>query len=348
MRVFVVGRFYTEGFGKHIADSLEALGHEVVQFDPFPNQKSSLLGKSLGILQASLKHASLQIAFLRQQEAAKLQRAALAHGQVDLTIVCHDFLTPSQVRVLQKATRAPVVLWFPDHIGVLGRSLFLNARYDALFFKDPYIVATLDRELRIRSHYLPECYNDRSLGLTPLSDADRLRYQCDITTAGNIYPARIALFSQLERYHVRIWGNPPPRWMELGNTGRMLQGRFVADADKAKAFRGARIVLNNLNIAEIWGVNVRTFEICGAGGFQIVTWRRGIDALFVDGRELVTYRDVPELMDKLEYYLAHDDEREDIARAGYLRASAQHTYAHRLTTLFNVINGAGDGFPIPS
>lgn len=52
----------------------------------------------------------------------------------------------------------------------------------------------------------------------------------------------------------------------------------------------------------------------------------GLDELFEIGREIVVYRDDRDLLDKIACYLAHDEERKGIARAGQERTLREYTY----------------------
>jgi spore maturation protein CgeB len=53
------------------------------------------------------------------------------------------------------------------------------------------------------------------------------------------------------------------------------------------------------------------------------------------GREIACYQHIDDLIDQIRYYLAHDDERDSIASAGYRRTMLEHTYAHRFGALFD-------------
>jgi hypothetical protein len=75
----------------------------------------------------------------------------------------------------------------PDHIGNIQKAWFLNADYDALFFKDPFMVDTLSRNLSARILYLPECFNPARLRAPELTEEDRAEFGCDIATAENVY-----------------------------------------------------------------------------------------------------------------------------------------------------------------
>jgi spore maturation protein CgeB len=277
---------------------------------------------------------------------SQIRKLVSTQAPIDLVLVTHDYLTPADARLIRSMTKAPLVLWYPDPIWSFQKHMFLNAPFDAMFFKDPYIVDMLRRKLDAPVYYMPECFSPRSLNHSPqiATDPD---YECDICTAGNLYAYRVAFFSHLADRHVRLWGLPPPLWLDPGPVAPMVENRFVAHAEKAKAFRSARIVLNNLNPAEIWGTNVRTFEICGAGGFQITDARPGLSQLFEIGRELVTFDDVADLRAKIEHYLANEDERREIAAAGKRRALREHTYAHRLPLLLDTVAGRAKGYPEP-
>jgi spore maturation protein CgeB len=347
--VLVVGRFHDEAFATHIAETLVSMGHRVVQFDPGPSR--SVGG---GQLTARLRQVRAQTTELfralpagRAILARRLLRIAGAQP-LHLAIVCHDFLLPAEVAALKRTIGGPVVMWFPDHMSQFGRAAFINAPYDVLFFKDPFIVFTLRRESSARLEYLPECCNPVRHKTIALSEADRQRYACDITTAGNIYPSRVAVFSQLADFDVRIWGNPPPAWLLLGPVAGMLQHRFVANEEKSKAFCAAKVVVNNLHPAEVWGINVRAFEVCAVGALQVVTWRPGLQQLFADGREVFSYRDIAHLRELLPKLLRDDQLRADVSQAGMRRALADHTYTHRLTMLLETALQGAPAFPLPN
>jgi hypothetical protein len=52
---------------------------------------------------------------------------------------------------------------------------------------------------------------------------------------------------------------------------------------------------------------------------------------------MVTYADDDDLLDKIAYYLAHEDERMPIARAGHQRTQAQHAYSHRARAILEAV-----------
>lgn len=351
MRVLVIGRFYEEGVASFIAEGLVDLGHTVVRFDPGPtmvpfgSKAAFYFNRVLAKSQAALKDAAKSFGLAGDGRA--LRRVVEQAGAIDLVLATHDFLMPNDAKMLKAITKAPLALWYPDPIWSFQRHMFLNAPYDFLFFKDPYLVDLLRRKIAAPVYYLPECFSPRSLASAGRDLPVEPAYAADICTAGNLYAYRVALFRQLAGRDVKIWGLPAPMWMDISTIKPMIQNRFVAHGEKVKAFRGAKIVLNNLNPAEIWGTNVRTFEICGAGAFQIVDRRPGLAQLFEIDKEIVAFDDLKDLNSKIDYYLQAPDERNAIAEAGMIRASREHTYCHRLILLLETVNGKSSGFVEP-
>lgn len=85
-------------------------------------------------------------------------------------------------------------------------------------------------------------------------------------------------------------------------------------------------------------IKARLFEISGYRTFLISARGDDSDAYYEDGKEIVYYDgSIGDLVKKIQYYLAHDNERERIARAGYERTINEHTYEERFKELFQKI-----------
>lgn len=81
-------------------------------------------------------------------------------------------------------------------------------------------------------------------------------------------------------------------------------------------------------------IKARPFEITGCGGFCITGAADDTENYFIPDREIVIYKDIPDLIEKVRYYLENEDEREHIAKAGYERAIHEHTYKARIADIF--------------
>ncbi len=78
----------------------------------------------------------------------------------------------------------------------------------------------------------------------------------------------------------------------------------------------------------------RNFEIPGCGGFLLTEYVEGLEDYYVIGKEIAVFHHVDELVDLVRYYLDHDEERKQIARAGYERTLRDHTYQKRFEQIF--------------
>lgn len=85
----------------------------------------------------------------------------------------------------------------------------------------------------------------------------------------------------------------------------------------------------------------RNFEVPGCGGFMVTGTADYLDEYYVPDQEVVCFTGIEELIAKAKYYLEHEEERAQIARAGYERTLREHTYVHRFTGIFRRMGIAG-------
>jgi glycosyltransferase involved in cell wall biosynthesis len=176
-----------------------------------------------------------------------------------------------------------------------------------------------------------------------LTETERALYSCDVGVVGtfvpnNLYGERIAALEALRDFALGIWSvhEVPPslrpfyRGMALGE--QML-----------RITQAARIVINTHGDFMRYGGNMRLFEVCGVGAFQITDDRPGVREWFTVGEHLVTYRDLDHLRELVRYYLDHKDERQRIAAAGQAHVHACHTYDQRMAQLMKLIQEVRQG-----
>jgi len=338
MNVAIIGKFYTEGSGLHIDEALKEMGHSTLKIDPEVQfMQYDFLGQRIKNINKTLyQNVFHKIPRVRRQKSKDIYNS-LKNQKIDFTIVLHDFLTTEEVKEIKKITLSPIVLWFPDAISNFQKSMFFTAGYDILFFCDKYIVDKLRSEFNLNTYFLPQCFNFNKHQPVELTQRDKDYYECDITNAGNLYPSRAALYKHLKNYNFKMWGYPPAIWLKVDDLNHIIMNKVVFNENKSKAFQAAKIVLNNLHPAVINGVNKRTFEIAGCGGFQITSYREAINDLFIPGEEIICYSDLSDLKKKIDYYLDPKNEKErlEIAKNGYNRAIKEHRYEHRLKELIN-------------
>jgi len=84
----------------------------------------------------------------------------------------------------------------------------------------------------------------------------------------------------------------------------------------------------------------RNFEIPGSGGFLLTSDADNLIDYYKNGQEIVIYKNINDMIDKIKYYLSHNEEREVIAQAGYERTIKEHTYKQRFNNIFKEMYGS--------
>ncbi|SHJ15211.1 CgeB family protein [Pseudobutyrivibrio xylanivorans] len=104
-----------------------------------------------------------------------------------------------------------------------------------------------------------------------------------------------------------------------------------------KVFRESKINLN-MTIPNIKsGVPLRVYDILGAGGFCITNFQAELPMFFENEKHMVWYYNQRDLFEKVDYYLCHDAEREQIARAGYEYVKAHCSYEARINEILDTL-----------
>lgn len=208
--------------------------------------------------------------------------------------------------------------------------------FDLILTSFPHFVDRF-RALGIRSEYLKIGFDPRVL--------DRLEAVeiChDAVFVGALGRTQHASGNDLleraaERVPIEVWGynldNRPP-------TSPLVR-RYHGEAWGLQMFQvlaGARIAVNrHIDVAESNANNMRLYEATGVGSLLLTDAKQNLGDLFEVGREVVAYRDEDELVQAVEHYLAHEDERTAIAAAGQQRTLRDHTYAVRMRELTEIL-----------
>jgi spore maturation protein CgeB len=102
-----------------------------------------------------------------------------------------------------------------------------------------------------------------------------------------------------------------------------------------KIIRESIISINFANSKGENQIKARTFEVPGYGGFLLTQKAKYIDKYYIDGKEIVIFDNLDDMINKIKYYLAHPNERDKIALAGFQRTKREHTYDKRMYDLIN-------------
>lgn len=78
------------------------------------------------------------------------------------------------------------------------------------------------------------------------------------------------------------------------------------------------------------GIPLRVIDVIGCGGFVLTNYQSEIAEYFAMGEECVVYENIEDMYAKAAYYLQHEDERQQIAYAGFERVKRDFTFEDRL------------------
>ena len=100
-------------------------------------------------------------------------------------------------------------------------------------------------------------------------------------------------------------------------------------------FKHAKINLNITLRSIKSGIPLRAFDVMGAGGFLLTNYQADFLDCYIPGEDFVFYESKEDMLSKIDYYLKHEDERIAIARNGFQRTAANHTYKHRIEEILS-------------
>lgn len=101
----------------------------------------------------------------------------------------------------------------------------------------------------------------------------------------------------------------------------------------AEIYRNSKINLN-IHVPYHTGFNCRTFEILGNGNFELCDRQNTELIPFESGKHLVFYHTIEDLLEKIDYYLTYDEEREAIAHCGGAFVNERYSFADSLRVIF--------------
>jgi spore maturation protein CgeB len=164
----------------------------------------------------------------------------------------------------------------------------------------------------------------------PLSEEERKKWGADVGFVGTFEEDRAEkmLFLAENGVKVRIWGNGWKRWIRK-HPNLLVEGRPVYGIDYVKVLNATKINLCFLRKANRDLQTARTMEIPACGAFMLAERTEEHLRLFEEGKEAEFFDvDNPkELLEKVKYYLTHEEERKKIAKAGRERC-LKSGYSH--------------------
>lgn len=169
-------------------------------------------------------------------------------------------------------------------------------------------------------------------------DIDK-RYFCEsmkLVRKCNEIERTVILNTLAEKYNVVLYSDESPKKM-LHNVEVRPWLDYIDEMPKV--FYLSKINLNITSRSIESGIPQRIWDILSVGGFCITNYQPELEDFFEIGKDLEVYHNVDELVEKVGYYLTHEEERLRIAINGYQTVRTKHNSKERLKYVLNYIFG---------
>jgi len=306
--------------GKDLGAALERLGHRVVYFD---YDREPVLYRALprGLRPRNWRQRYIEYVNNQVVECVREFRPDI------FFCVKGVQLRPDTIRAIGRAGATTVGYWIDDPLDH-ARSLVNAASYHRYFTNDASSVPRYRSEGITEIRHLQGGADPENFHPLPAA-----RSVVDVAFVGTHSPRRESVVVELQNFETHVYGSAAWRQSPIDKV-RVHPGAFGPKTNEV--FNSARI---NLNVHTWFGqgsaMNLRLFEVPASGGFLLTDWVAEVDGAYRQDEHLVCWRTVEELRAKVAYYLAHEDERCEIAARGYEHFLQHHSYAARARELLD-------------
>ncbi len=329
-------------------DGTETIG-ELLPFASRRPRKVMFFGKNMsrtratGGLVEALRSEGLEVKWLNmatlrrwlgREYAVRYARHAFASYAPDLVFVfCRD-LPFSLLQEFRQQTNC--VIWVEEPLESIDQDYvdYLKAAH-AVFMTNPSRFTWLRERGVHNTTFVMEGFS--SSFHYPV---EKPKVQRDVVFIGG--PGRLGqraeFLSRVAEHHdLAVYGKGWEEWLgkypKLRVHGPVRPRRFRKLCASFKVVLG----LNQVNSDPFYFSN-RTFLSIGCKGFHLTHYIPGLESVFSDGENLAWFHDLDECIEKLSFYLEHDEERERITAAGYKLVTENHQYRTRIGTILKVIS----------
>jgi len=229
----------------------------------------------------------------------------------------------------------PTVMWYFDPMKTVDPRILERAKRVTCFFTTYQEDASELRLKGVRAFYLPQAYY---LPQTPgtLSPEEATS---EIAFIGNNTGCdyRFKFLKLLgKKYELTVWGKG---WKDLKGYCRVPDRRVFGE-DYKTVCRNSKIVLGIhtfLGVRDKRGVSNRLWNTLACGGFLVYQEVLGFQFL-KNGLHLVFFSGIGDALEKIEYYLNHDEERKRISSEGQRTVLEHHSYISRVKEMLEILS----------
>lgn len=316
---------------EYIEFAIKELNHELIRFDDRQHIVPGRLRDKIGWL-AEFDQKCINNNLVSIVDKTKPVIAIIAGGhRIKKTVI--DQLN---------ARKIITVLWTIDPPINFQPIQKVAPAYKYIFCQGSEAIDLLRKNNIKNAHWLPMACDPNihhPIGLTPKESG---KYGNDIVFVGSYYPNRYKILRKLSRFDYGVWG---PGWRKMNKLSGLehhIKGEHTPSSEWLKIYSASKIVLSihlqNLeNKLPVYQASPRIFEAMACGAFVISDYQKDVFSLFRDGEHLVGFKTVDELIEKIQYYLHHPNERINIAKRGRHEVLKKHRYVNRIEEMLAIV-----------
>ena len=164
---------------------------------------------------------------------------------------------------------------------------------------------------------------------------------------GPLHYHRLDILNYLASHGVALniwtWNNSKESLQDFPLLKSIIRGNAYGEK-MVRILSQSKISLNIHILTQPFGGNLRLFELPATKSLQIAD--KCPSDWFIDGHEIVLYKDKKDLLIRINHYLNNEQERNKISNNGYKRLLAEHTYKHRIDKFLHLLKDDNQYFKI--
>jgi len=344
MQIVYVADLYPEGIAYQRKRALEDLGHDVSAYSTAQKgvsyyDKPSLLERVFWKAGFPLDRNRINEAILAEVENNRPHVLWIDKGNT---------VRPWTLRAVRRLSpKTRLVSFLPDDMFASShaRSYYYKwgiRDYDFVFTSNshnwkPQELPSLGAKRVVFVHFGYDPHIHRPV---PLSSDDAQTFGANVGFIGSYERERADSMMYLAKngVRVRVWGGGSWDRFSGHHPNLIIENRPLYNDDYAKAICATRINLGFLRKMNRDLHTTRTFEIPACGAFMLAERTDEHLRLFRENKEAAYFGSDEELLEKVSYYLEHEEERKAIAAAGRQRCiKSGYSHHERLEYMLSVV-----------
>lgn len=265
----------------------------------------------------------------------------------DFILHTKDELPAEVFQDLRRFTK--VIQWHPDPVIQDWLKPFVMAS-DIFFTMSEGLVDEF-RKINPNGFWLTQAFEPSFFEIKEITLKDKKTFSADVAFVGNLgsksqyIPRRKYLECVVdEDFDFKWWGPKIPVKFStipliISKLGRAYGGQFIWGESYAKVAKLSKIFLAFDSMPHIRkSMSARMYTAVGCGAFYMCRHVEGIEDVMLPDKEIVTFHNEDEMLEKIKYFLNREDERQKIAKAGRERILREHTYDIRIRQMIEIID----------